>query len=144
MPKHLPTTARHRGVVGRLRCLRRGGERGSGTVELVIATPLLLLLVMGIIQFGLLWHAQHVAQAAAAQAVAAERAYNVAGTAGQQRGRQVLSQLGAGDLPHASISVTRIGGQAAADVTGQAQSIIPGWHPGVHAHAAAPLEMYVP
>lgn len=144
MPKKHSGVTQRRGVADRVRCLRENGEQGSSTVELVIATPLLLLLVMGIIQFGLLWHAQHVAQAAAAEAVAAARAYNVAGDAGRQRGDQVLSQLGAGVLPHASISVSREGGEAAADVSGQAESIIPGWHPGVHAHASAPLEIYVP
>src|SRR3954447_6617897 len=47
---------------------RRGRrvESGSVSVELVVATPLLLLLLC-IVQFAVWWHANHVAQAAAAQ-----------------------------------------------------------------------------
>ncbi|MGH3185480.1 MAG: TadE/TadG family type IV pilus assembly protein, partial [Streptosporangiaceae bacterium] len=36
-------------------------ERGSATAELVIATPLLLLLILAIVQFALWEHATHVA-----------------------------------------------------------------------------------
>ncbi|WP_194909584.1 TadE/TadG family type IV pilus assembly protein [Catenulispora rubra] len=135
---------RHRGLAGRVRRLREDGERGSVTTELVIATPLLLLLVLAVIQFGLLWHAEQVAQTAASQAVNAARAQNTSGAVGQGRGEQILSQLGSGVLTSKSISVSRGAGQVTADVQGQVESIIPGWHPSVHAHAAAPVEVYVP
>ncbi|MFL6110468.1 MAG: TadE/TadG family type IV pilus assembly protein [Catenulispora sp.] len=135
---------RHCGLAGRVRRLREDGERGAVTTELVIATPLLLLLVLAVIQFGLLWHAEQVAQSAASQAVNAARAQNTSGAVGQGRGEQILSQLGSGVLTSKSISVSRGAGQVTADVQGQVESIIPGWHPTVHAHAAAPVEVFVP
>lgn len=138
------TAARHRGLADRVRRLREDGERGSATTELVIATPLLLLLLLAVIQFALIWHAEHVAQAAASQAVGAARAQNTSGSVGQARGEQILSQLGSGILTNDSISVARGAGQVTADVQGQVESIIPGWHPSVRAHAAAPVEIYVP
>jgi len=49
----------------------RGDERGS--VELVVATPLLLLMILMVIQFAMYEHASQVAQATAAQALAATR-----------------------------------------------------------------------
>ena len=52
---------------------RARGERGSATTELVIAMPALLLLIMSIIQFGLWYHASHVAKAAAQEGVRAAR-----------------------------------------------------------------------
>ncbi|MEY9861362.1 Flp pilus assembly protein TadG [Catenulispora sp. GAS73] len=136
--------ARRRGLAGRVRRLREDGERGAVTTELVIATPLLLLLVLAVIQFGLIWHAEQVAQTAASQAVNAGRAQNTSGAVGQSRGEQILSQLGSGVLTGKSISVSRGAGQVTADVSGQVESIIPGWHPSIHAHAAAPVEVFVP
>ncbi|HEY3709387.1 MAG TPA: TadE/TadG family type IV pilus assembly protein, partial [Amycolatopsis sp.] len=49
------------------------GDQGEVTVELVIATPLLLLALLAIIQFAVWSHATHVAQAAASQALATAR-----------------------------------------------------------------------
>ncbi|MGE4086327.1 MAG: TadE/TadG family type IV pilus assembly protein, partial [Vicinamibacterales bacterium] len=39
-------------------------ERGDATVEAVLAVPVLLLLIMTVIQFGLYFHAQHTVTAA--------------------------------------------------------------------------------
>src|SRR4051794_21902947 len=60
---------------GRLR-RRLRGDRGAVTVELVIATPLLLLMLLAIVQFALWSHATHIAQAAASQGLAAARVQN--------------------------------------------------------------------
>ena len=51
---------RHR----RSRCAIARDERGAVSAELVIATPLLLLLIMGVIQFALWQHAEHIAWSA--------------------------------------------------------------------------------
>lgn len=136
--------ARHHAVPSRLRLLftKHHHEDGFATAELVIATPLMLLLVMGVIQFGLLWHAQQVAQAAASQAVNAARAQHSSAGAGQTRGQQFLNQTAAGDLDSSQVTVTRGANLVTADVTGQAASVIPGWHPTVHAHAAGPVENF--
>ena len=58
-------------------------DAGAGAVELVIVTPLLMLLVLGVIQFALAEQAQHVAQAAATQALAAARVQDGTAAAGQ-------------------------------------------------------------
>lgn len=36
-------------------CCRRGGERGAALTELVVVLPLLILLVVGVIEFGAAW-----------------------------------------------------------------------------------------
>src|SRR5829696_7992721 len=48
-------------------------DRGSVSAELVIAMPLLMLLILLIAQFALWAHATHIAQASAAQGLAAAR-----------------------------------------------------------------------
>lgn len=137
-------SARRRAVPNRMGRLfaKQNREDGFATAELVIATPLMLLLVMGVIQFGLLWHAQQVAQTAASQAVNTARAQHSSAGAGQMRGQQFLNQTAAGDLDSSQVTVTRGATQVTADVTGQAASVIPGWHPTVHAHAAGPVENF--
>ena len=63
-----------------LGALRRD-ERGAVAAELVIATPLLLLLIMGVIQFALWQHAEHIASAVAQQGVAVGRLQGETATA---------------------------------------------------------------
>lgn len=73
-------------------------DRGSVSAELVIATPLLSLLLLAIVQFALWSHAAHIAQVAAAQGLAAARAQNGTSASGTASARQVLDQLAAGPL----------------------------------------------
>jgi hypothetical protein len=50
----------------RLQALWRAhGERGASAVELAMLTPLLIIIIAGTIQFAMLYHARHVALAAA-------------------------------------------------------------------------------
>jgi Flp pilus assembly protein TadG len=124
----------------RLRTL--GRERGSVTAELAIATPLLILLIMLVVQFGVIWSAQQAAQSAASAAVNAARAQGSDPAAGQIRGEQTLHQIAGSALPDASVSVSYAGTEATAVVTGHPQSLIPGWHPQVTAQVSAPLETF--
>ena len=90
---------RRRAGLGLLR-----GDAGAGAAELVIVTPLLMLLVLGVIQFALAEQAQHVAQAAATQALAAARVQDGTAAAGQAQAATVLSQLG-GSLTGPAVTV---------------------------------------
>lgn len=128
----------------RLRALGRERERGSVTAELVIAAPLLILLLMFIVQFGVIWCAQQAAQSAASAAVNAARAQGANPGLGQARGEATLKQVTGGSLPDASVSVSYSGTAATAVVTGHPQSLIPGWHPQVTAQVSAPLETFTP
>lgn len=126
----------------RLRVLGRERERGSVTAELAIATPLLILLLMFIVQFGVIWSAQQAAQTAASAAVNAARAQGANPATGQARGEATLKQVAGGELPDASVSVSYFGTQATVVVTGHPQSLIPGWHPQVTAQISAPIETF--
>lgn len=117
-----------------------GRERGQATVEMVIATPALILLLMFIVQFGLIWMAQQSAQTAAATAVNAARAQGANPGLGQARGQATVNQIAGASLPDAAVTVTYSGETATAVVTGHPQSLIPGWHPQITAHASAPIE----
>jgi len=94
----------------RRRLLRRTlvrDERGAVSAELVIATPLLLLLIMGVIQFALWQHAEHIASAVAQQGVAVGRLQGESAAAGQEQAQSVLHQLGSSVLVGSNITATR-------------------------------------
>lgn len=48
--------------------MRFRAERGTATLELAIVAPVLMLLILGILQFGLWYHAEQVTKAAAIEA----------------------------------------------------------------------------
>ena len=123
---------------------RRGGERGSVSTELVIATPLLLLLVMGVIQFALWQHANHVARTVAQQGVAAARVEGATAATGEGEAHTVLGQLGANELRNAQVSATRDGNTTRVVVTGEASSVLPFFHLPVRAVATGPTERFRP
>ena len=128
-----------RRVVGRI--LGRD-ERGAVSAELVIATPLLLLLIMGVIQFALWEHAEHLAAAVAQQGVAVGRLQGESAQAGEQQAKAVLDQLGSSVLAGARISATRTDLATTVTVTGHAESIVGLFTLPVQATASGPTEIY--
>jgi len=132
--------ARHRLV---RHCLARSrGEHGSASAELVIATPLLLLLIMGVVQFALWQHAEHVADAVAQQGLAVGRLQGQTAAAGQAEAQSVLDQLGAGVLVSPDITATRTAATTTVVVTGHAESIVGLFSLPVRAVASGPTEAY--
>lgn len=118
----------------------RADERGAVSVELVIATPLLLLLIMGVIQFALWQHAEHIASAVAQQGVAVGRLQGETAAAGEDQARSVLDQLGSGVLVGSDVTATRTATTTTVTVTGHAESIVGIFSLPVKATAVGPTE----
>ena len=112
------------------------------SAELVIATPLLLLLIMGVIQFALWEHAEHIASAVAQQGVSVARLQGETAGAGQAQAQTVLDQLGPSVLADARISATRTATTTTVTVTGHAESILGIFTLPVKAVAVGPDEVY--
>ncbi|WP_396126760.1 TadE/TadG family type IV pilus assembly protein [Amycolatopsis sp. FBCC-B4732] len=110
----------------------------------MIATPLLLLALLAIIQFALWSHAAHVAQAAAAEALAAARVQNGTATAGHAAGQQLLDELAEGPLRSSRIDVERTPTSVSVSVQGEVIAVLPGMHLHVHAESAGEVERFVP
>jgi hypothetical protein len=141
-----PRPNRHRartGLPGRVRRLLRG-DRGAVSAELVIATPLLLLMLLAIVQFALWSHATHIAQAAASHGLAAARAQNGTAAAGSASAQQILDQLARGPLTGASVGADRTTNSASIRISGTATSVVPFLSLPVHAEASGPVERFVP
>lgn len=117
-------------------------ETGSASAELVVATPLLLLLILGVIQFALWQHASHVAQAAAQQGLAAGRVQGGSQASATAQASALLDQTGSGVLVHPAITATRDAQTTTVVVTGRAEGIIPFLSLPVRSTAAGPTERW--
>ena len=120
------------------------GEAGGATVELVLATPALLLLVMLIVQFALWQHAVHVAEAAAQEGARAARLEGGTREAGQRRAEAFLAALGPGVLAHPRVTAYRDRQTARVEVRGEAVTLVPGVRLPVRAASHAPVERFRP
>lgn len=118
------------------------GERGSGTTEAVLVTPVLLFLVMLIVQFGLWYHAQHVVRAAAEQGARAGRAATATATTGEAEARGFLADAGPRLVERSSVTARRANGDVTVRVTGRVVSVVPGLHLGLRAVVVSPLETF--
>jgi Flp pilus assembly protein TadG len=115
-------------------------EAGSATVELVIATPLVALLLLLVVQFGVWAHAAHIAQAAANQGLQTARAYRSSAAAGQADTRALLDQSAGSLLSDRTVTVTRTATTVTVTVTGRAAMVVPGLRLPVRVTVTGPVE----
>ena len=102
-----------------------GSERGSAAVQTAILFPVVLLLVFGIIQGALWFHARNVALGAAQEG--ARAASTEGGTGGEQRAHEFVGNLTGGTLIRdLQVSGTSTGETVTITVTGNAPSLVPG------------------
>lgn len=121
---------------------RARGERGSTVTETVLLTPVLLFLVMLVIQFGLWFHAQHVARAAAEEGARAARAEVGSADAGRDRAEAFLDQAGPTIITDRTVTVTRIADVVTVEVHGRSVNVVPGFTLTVDATASSPVERF--
>jgi Flp pilus assembly protein TadG len=107
---------------------------------LVIATPLLGLLLLLVVQFGVWAHARHIAQAAANEASQVARAYQSSAAAGSAQGQAILDQTGGSVLTDRGVSVTRTATTVTVTVVGHAANVVPGFSPTVRVTVSGPVE----
>lgn len=107
-----------------------------------MATPLLLLMLLLVVQFAVWLHAVHIAQAGAAQALATTRVHGGSAAAGQDQAETILAQLASGVLSGPRVSVSATSTQVRVEVTGTAEVVVPGMRLPVRAVAAGPVETW--
>ena len=117
-------------------------EQGDATTELVLVTPVLLLLVAFVIQFALWYHAAHVAEAAAQEGARAARAFDGSAEAGRERAERFLAETGPGIVVTPEVTVRRDVTTARVEVHGRAPSVVPGMRLPVTATAESPTERF--
>jgi Flp pilus assembly protein TadG len=115
-------------------------DQGSASVELVLATPLVILLLMAAVQFTIWSHAAHMARAAANEGVQTARAYGSSAAAGQADTTAILDALGGNVLRGATVTVVRTETTATVRIRGRAAPVIPGLSLPVTVSVTAPVE----
>src|SRR6266516_4881586 len=108
-------------------------QRGVTSAELVIVTPVLLLLVLLVVQVGLYFHASHIALAAAEEGARAARTR--LGTA---------AALGYGLIRSPVVTATRSPATARVEVRGQVATVVPGLRLTVDRAVESPIERFIP
>jgi hypothetical protein len=131
---HEPTAdaQRHRGA-------RAGQDRGSVSLEMLVVTPVLMLLLFAAIQIALNSHARNIAMATAQNAARAEGAYQAAAGAGQDAAVAFLAQTHDG-LGRPAVAIEHNGTEIRATVTGRAISVVPFLTWTVSQSASSPIE----
>ena len=117
-------------------------QRGEATTELVVVTPVLLLLIGFILQFAVWYHASHVAAAAVQEGVRAARAFGGSAEAGQARAERFLAETGPTVVQGPEVTASRDTGTARVEVRGHAPSVVPGLRLQVTAAAESPTERF--
>lgn len=137
-------TPRHLGARGRF----ASPDAGSSAIELVLYTPLLMLITFLVVQFALSWYGQEIAGATAREAARVARAEGGTPEAldhAEARGRDYAEAIGKGTFVDVDVDVVLVDpGTVSATVTGRSMEIIPGWAPGVQAVVQGPVEMFRP
>lgn len=119
----------------------RRGQSGSATTELVLLMPVVLLLVLLIVQFGLWLHARQVATAAAQEGLVAAQVETGTAAAGHDRAVAFLAQTGG--LRDVSVDAARDLTTARVVVIGTTPAVLPGTSFAVSAVAEGPTERFV-
>jgi Flp pilus assembly protein TadG len=113
---------RHR---ARLKAWWRGrrwdDDRGDAAIQMAIIYPVVLLAAIAVIQASMWYYARQIALTAAREGVTAARAYQASPADGAARAHEVL-----GSLRSVSVTAGSTGERVRVQVTGTAQSMIPG------------------
>jgi hypothetical protein len=112
------------------------------TAELVVATPLLLLLVLLMVQFALWQHGLHVATAAAEEGERAARLEGGTAAVGAARTREFLATLGPNLVVAPQVTARRGPTTARVEIHATAEQLVPWLHLPIHAVAEGPVEVF--
>lgn len=128
----------------RIRLTGQDRDRGSVTLEAAIIVPVAVVVTFLVVQFVLVWHGRHVAQAAAQSAARAAASYHSNDAAGQAAGDRYLAEVAPTLLPGRTVSITRDGAAATAVVHSQVLTVVPFLSFDVEERATVPLEEFTP
>jgi hypothetical protein len=125
---------------------RHRDQRGVATIEMAILFPVTLLIVFGIVQFGVWYHASDVARAAAQEGVRAARIEGGSAQAGADRATQVLDENAGSLIVDRRVEPSRDADVARVEVTGRCVRIvpIPFLQLPIRAVAESPVERFRP
>jgi Flp pilus assembly protein TadG len=111
-------------------------------VETVITVPVLILFTMTVVQYALVWHGRHVAEAAAQDGLRSARGYQATTAAGQQAAEDYLHQVAPNLLSRPRVSATRTLTTASVHVHAHVLAVVPLADFDVDETASGPVERF--
>ena len=117
-----------------------GRERGSITVELTVLMPVLLATLFGGIQAGMVFHARHIAIAAAQEGAREAAAYQANLPDGISTATTVAADWGGTTLTGINVTGRRTTTRVSITVQGTAVSLLPGTSWPIEQTATLPVE----
>ncbi|MGW0628518.1 TadE/TadG family type IV pilus assembly protein [Streptomyces sp. NPDC002758] len=101
-------------------------DRGDTSIQMAIIFPFVLLATVAVIQASMWYYARQIALTAAREGASAARSYQASPADGEARAREVLSRTAGDSLLGYRISAGSDGQRVRVQVSGTAQSMIPG------------------
>ena len=117
-----------------------GGERGSVTVEMVVLMPVLLTTLFGGIQAGVVFHARHIAIAAAQEGARTAAAYQASLPDGVSTATNAAADRAGQTLTGIKVTGQRTTTRVSITVQGNAISLLPGVSWPIEQTATLPVE----
>lgn len=121
-------------------------ERGVVSLEFALLFPMLLLVTVVAVHFGLLYNASLAADDAAGEALTVLLELGGTEAAAEQRGTFVLTNDPSLSSQTGAVVANRDagGGMGTVDVVAYSHGLLPGLPTKVTAHAEGPIELFVP
>lgn len=119
-------------------------DRGSISLEYVVLTPVLLLLIFTIVQVAFWYHGRDVALAAAQQGARAAREHNGGSAAkGADAARAFIERAGGSKvIENAAVTPQRTATDVTVTVTGNVMTLVPGLRLPISQTASLPVERF--
>lgn len=121
---------------------RRRDERGAAGVEFLIVATVLIFLFCTLVQYGIRFHAQRVAEAAAREAAVATARYDGTEGSGSSTAKEYIDD-GKPAVTGSSVSVSRSATEARVTVTVDVVTLAPWLGGSITSTATAPVERFV-
>jgi Flp pilus assembly protein TadG len=119
------------------------GERGSAPLEFLIMAAVLIALFTTLVQYGIRFHAQRVAEAAAREGVVAAARFDGTEGAGSSMAKEYVDDDGAPAVTGSRVSSTRSATEARVTVTVDIVTLAPWLGGSITSTATAPVERFV-
>lgn len=118
-------------------------DGGYSIVEAVITLPVLIMMVMFVVQYALLWHGRHVAEAAAQNGLRDARGYQANAAAGERSASDYLRQVAPNLLTRPQVNANRDDTTVTVTVRATVLSIVPFGDFTISETAAGPVERFI-
>ena len=118
------------------------GERGSSSVEMVIALPLVLTVLFLAVQAGTWFHARSIALASAQSGARTSAMLNSSLEAGLSSARSFAADVGGTTLTGVTVTGDRTATSTTVTVTGHSVRLVPFMDVTVSQSATLPIERY--